>query len=184
MWFIRITSSTLLQLTCGGASSTGLRSKGLDLQQPQHSAILKNAIRETLRLYPVAPFVTRYLPADSTICGYDVPKGTLVILSLYTVGRNPAYFDDPCEFNPRRWSRDDRRRHQQSAVASLPFAMGARSCIGRKIAEAQLQAALAHLVRRFRVREAEEGRGEVEMVLRMVAVPAEPVRLRFEEVVA
>ena len=37
--------------------------------------LLRGTIREALRLYPVAPFLTRYLPEDSLIGGYHVPAG-------------------------------------------------------------------------------------------------------------
>lgn len=39
----------------------------------QHS-LLKNVLKETLRLYPVAPFLTRYLTTDSWIGDYFVTK--------------------------------------------------------------------------------------------------------------
>jgi hypothetical protein len=37
--------------------------------------LLRGTIREALRLYPVAPFLTRYLPEDSLIGGYHIPAG-------------------------------------------------------------------------------------------------------------
>lgn len=37
--------------------------------------LLKGALRETLRLYPVAPFVTRYMPNDVLLDGYQINKG-------------------------------------------------------------------------------------------------------------
>lgn len=146
--------------------------------------LLKNCVKETLRLYPVAPFITRYLASDSTISGYQMPKDTLVIMSLYTIGRDPKYFKEPEVFMPERWLRTDSNRNDLTMMqqASLPFAMGARSCIGRKIAEVQLQLALAYLVRNFDIKLCDE-RANVEMVLKMVAVPKEPVRLQFNKIV-
>lgn len=143
--------------------------------------LLKNCVKETLRLYPVAPFITRYLPTDSTISGYNVPKDTLVIMSLYTISRDPKYFRNPEVFMPERWLRSDYNNVAMMQQASLPFAMGARSCIGRKIAEMQLQLALAYLVRNYHIKLCEER--EVEMVLKMVAVPKDPVRLQFNKIV-
>ena len=35
----------------------------------------RSIVRETLRLYPVAPFVTRLLSTDSDVGGYHVPAG-------------------------------------------------------------------------------------------------------------
>lgn len=39
------------------------------------NSFLKCIIKETLRLYPIAPFISRYLPEDSVIGNYFVPKG-------------------------------------------------------------------------------------------------------------
>jgi hypothetical protein len=44
--------------------------------------LLRGMMREALRLYPVAPFLSRYLPEDSLIGGYRVPAG-VSISSLY-----------------------------------------------------------------------------------------------------
>nr|UUB32624.1 cytochrome P450 CYP315A1 [Dendroctonus rhizophagus] len=138
--------------------------------EPTESPYLKNTVKEALRLYPVAPFLTRILSEDIQIKGFDIPAGTVLILSIFTSGRDSASFPEPQRFDPDRWA-DGRVLRS----ASLPFAMGARSCIGRKLAEYQLQTTLAQLVSRFQV----EALNEVEMVLRMVAVPSEEVKFRF-----
>jgi cytochrome P450 len=41
--------------------------------------LLRGVMREALRLYPVAPFLTRYLPEDSLIGGYCVQAGVGII---------------------------------------------------------------------------------------------------------
>jgi cytochrome P450 len=40
--------------------------------------LVRGMLREALRLYPVAPFLTRYLPEDSLIGGYHVPSGVSI----------------------------------------------------------------------------------------------------------
>ena len=42
-------------------------------QQTASSATLKGAVKEALRLYPVAPFLTRILPHESVIGGFVIP---------------------------------------------------------------------------------------------------------------
>lgn len=37
--------------------------------------LVRGMMRESLRLYPVAPFLSRYLPDDSMIGGYHVAAG-------------------------------------------------------------------------------------------------------------
>jgi len=49
--------------------------KDLPLEELLQHRLLRGTWKESLRLYPVAPFLTRYLPVDATIGGYFVPKG-------------------------------------------------------------------------------------------------------------
>ena len=63
------------------------------------------------------------------------------MLSLYSSGRDEKNFPDPNSFLPSRWYRDAESGNYKgvhSPYASLPFSMGARSCIGRRIAEVQI----------------------------------------------
>lgn len=49
--------------------------KNLSSKEILRDSLIKGVIKETLRLYPIAPFITRYLPEDNVIGGYFVPKG-------------------------------------------------------------------------------------------------------------
>lgn len=67
-------------------------------------------------------------------------------MSLYTSGRSDTYFPDALTFSPKRWLREGGSyQGVTEATASLPFAMGGRSCIGRKMAEAEFTLTLAHV---------------------------------------
>ncbi|XP_057666302.1 cytochrome P450 315a1, mitochondrial [Diorhabda carinulata] len=139
----------------------------------------KNIVRESLRLYPVAPFLTRVLPEDAVICGYNVPAGTAVVMSVYTSGRNGKYFKRPDVFLPERW---DRGGMNDSSVrqASLPFSMGPRSCVGKKIAEIQLTVTLSKLIENFNIDVVNDE--EIDDVLVMVPQPSKPLRLIFRNI--
>lgn len=43
-----------------------------DRNEGQTSAI-RNVIRESMRLYPIAPFIARYLPQEMSVCSYRIP---------------------------------------------------------------------------------------------------------------
>ena len=64
-----------------------------------------------------------------------------MVISLYTTGRKEEYFQKPLQFQPERWIRDkDTGKHQVTDnFACLPFGLGVRSCIGRRVAEVQMQ---------------------------------------------
>lgn len=62
------------------------------------------------------------------------------MISLYTIGRLESVFPEAESFKPERWLRDVNGHllGVREPMAYFPFALGARSCIGRKLAEAQI----------------------------------------------
>lgn len=59
-------------------------------------------------------------------------KQTMIRVPLYAMGRDPALFDDPLEYKPDRWLRDDTSKSHYHAFASQPFGFGTRMCLGKK----------------------------------------------------
>ncbi|XP_053609196.1 cytochrome P450 315a1, mitochondrial-like isoform X2 [Plodia interpunctella] len=109
-------------------------------------------IKETMRLFPVAPFLTRILTKESILGQYKLNAETPVVASIYTSGRDEQNFSEADKFLPYRWDRYDPRKQDLAnhvPSASLPFAMGARSCIGKKIALLQLTEVIHQIVENF-----------------------------------
>lgn len=75
---------------------------------------------------------------------------TMVQACLYPMGRSALVFEDPLRFHPSRWSssREDGRRGEGTAFRSLAFGFGARQCVGRRIAENEMQLLLMHVSHR------------------------------------
>ncbi|XP_076344521.1 cytochrome P450 315a1, mitochondrial-like isoform X3 [Tachypleus tridentatus] len=145
----------------------------------QHLNLLKAAIKETLRLYPVAPFLTRTLSQDAVLNGYKIPAGKLILMSLYTTGRDAKYFPNPNQFLPDRWLRNRDIHDVINTFASLPFGYGPRSCIGRRVAEIQMELFLARTVQAFHLEHANTR--DVGITMRMITTPDEPIRLRLRD---
>lgn len=79
-------------------------------------------------------------------CGVRLTQQKLVVISLFTSGRNEEYFGEPERFQPERWLRDESGRNKvQNSFACLPFGLGPRSCIGRRVAEIQMQFLLSRV---------------------------------------
>jgi cytochrome P450 len=118
------------------------RSRGLDAELPWTEAVIK----ETLRRHPVFPLVGRVLVRPQTIGGWDLPRGTLVYVSIDLTHRNPALWSEPDRFDPARFL-DARPR----PFAYIPFGGGSRRCIGMSYAHHELRVIVAEALRRFRI---------------------------------
>ncbi len=104
-------------------------------------------IKEVLRLYPAAPFYARDAVGADQIGGYDVAPGTAVMLSPYYTHRHPHFWENPEQFDPDRWTREqEAARHN---YAYHPFAAGPRICIGNNFSLLESHLLLAMLAQRF-----------------------------------
>lgn len=59
----------------------------------------KHVITETLGLYPPGPLlVPHFSSQDVNIGGFDIPKGTTVVVNAWAIHREPYIWDDPESF--------------------------------------------------------------------------------------
>lgn len=119
---------------------------------PEHLLKLtyvEQVIRETLRLFPAAPYMLRFCKADTPISKCTIPRGAIVIVSLYTMHRNKEIWgEDADEFNPDHFSAEQMSKRNPSAFA--PFSLGPRNCIGMRYAYISMKIMLATLMRHYR----------------------------------
>ena len=103
---------------------------------------------EAMRLYPPAWILERQAVEDDEIGGYRIPAGSFVVVSPWTVHRNPRLWDNPEGFDPDRFAPaacEARPRH-----AYLPFGAGPRQCIGNNFALMEAKVMLAGIAARYR----------------------------------
>ncbi|EDS29591.1 cytochrome P450 4c21 [Culex quinquefasciatus] len=125
--------------------------------EPLTPEVLKNleyterVIKETLRLFPVAPLVSRQTTSPIELDGFHIPPGQILAMNFYTLHRRPdVWGPDPERFDPDRFLVDAvRERHP---YAYLPFSGGFRICIGHKYAMNALKAMLARVLTEFEIR--------------------------------
>ncbi|XP_041094881.1 cytochrome P450 11B, mitochondrial-like [Polyodon spathula] len=119
-----------------------------DMAQALRAApLLRGTVKEILRLYPVGISVQRYPVKDIVLQNYHIPAGTLVQACLYPLGRSSSVFSEPLRFWPERWLGSG----SGSGFRSLAFGFGSRQCVGRRIAEMEMQLFLMHILKNFKL---------------------------------
>jgi cytochrome P450 len=110
---------------------------------------LRLVIKETMRLHPAAPLV---LPREAMepckILGYDIPKGTTVLVNAWAIARDPKHWEDPDEFKPERFE-SGTIDFKGTDFEYIPFGAGRRMCPGMTFAQASMEIVLAALLYHF-----------------------------------
>ncbi|CAH0393419.1 unnamed protein product [Bemisia tabaci] len=116
----------------------------------QRMAYLECVIKETMRLFPALPVMARVAQQNTTLSDNSfLPKGCTVVAFIYSLHRDPRYFPEPNRFWPERFLPENSgNRHPYSYI---PFAAGARNCIGQKYAMLQMKTILSTVLREFRI---------------------------------
>nr|AZR39454.1 cytochrome P450 [Agasicles hygrophila] len=110
---------------------------------------LEQVIKETLRLAPAVPMITRVLTEDVALDKTILPKGTNIFISPFTTHRLEEYFHDPLKFIPDRF--EENNLEKIHPYAFLPFSLGPRNCIGSKFAILELKTLLYYFLKKFEI---------------------------------
>ncbi|XP_004699690.1 cytochrome P450 2J2-like [Echinops telfairi] len=93
-------------------------------------------IHEVLRMGNIVPLnVPREVTFDTTLAGYHLPKGTLVLTNLTALHTDPAKWATPDTFNPEHFLENGQFRKRDDF---LPFSIGKRACLGEQLARSEL----------------------------------------------
>ncbi|XP_023742032.1 cytochrome P450 76C1 [Lactuca sativa] len=110
---------------------------------------LDATIKETFRLHPVVPLILPRSPSqDCIVGGYTIPKGCTVFLNVWSIHRDPLYWDNPLEFSPQRFL-TNKYDFKGSNLHFIPFGAGRRLCPGVPLAEKMQMYILASLLHSF-----------------------------------
>lgn len=130
-------------------------------------ALVQQVLKESMRLYPPAPMMSRQAVADTRIGDHPIQAGTSVLMSIYAIHRHAKRWERPDEFDPTRFAAQNEGaipRYQY-----MPFGAGPRICIGMPFAMIESTAILATLLQHARFEYT--GSGEVTPVARVTLNP-------------
>ena len=111
----------------------------------KHLPFTEAIILETMRLKPPAYIVGRSNSMnDVKLNGFEIPRGSTILISPYLAQRDGRFWSKPTEFDPNRWLEIDPETSEPYARNALkgmgtsgtyfPFGAGPRVCIGAQFA--------------------------------------------------
>ena len=110
--------------------------------------VIHHAMMETLRMYSIAPGITRNAAKSFTFAGHQVEEGQSLFLATTVAHFLPELFKNPEQFDITRYTAP-RNEHKQRGAFS-PFGIGTHICLGAGAAEFQMMLAVTtvlHLLR-------------------------------------
>lgn len=113
--------------------------------------LMEAIIKETMRKHPLTTLLApHYATEDCNVAGYHVFKGTTVLINVWSMGRNPKYWDSPQEFLPERFlGKYNNIDVMGQNLALIPFGSGRRRCPGYKLGMRIVRLILANLLHGF-----------------------------------
>jgi len=130
-------------------------------------SLLRAVLKESLRLFPPSPLISRQNIEPITLGGVSLPAGTNFVMSQYVTHRDERFWEKASEFMPERFWRQDVPK-----FAYFPFSMGPRRCVGEDLATTEALIIIGTLIKSGGLgMEARERRAACEVILR----PHEPL---------
>ncbi|XP_006879801.1 PREDICTED: cytochrome P450 2J2-like [Elephantulus edwardii] len=115
-----------------------------------HMPYTNAVIHEVQRMGNIIPLnVPREVTFDTTVAGYCLPKGTMVLTNLTALHRDPKEWATPDAFNPEHFLENGQFKKRESF---LPFSIGKRVCLGEQLARAELFIFFTSFLQKFTFR--------------------------------
>lgn len=130
------------------AESEALGTDTLGYEELGQLESLDLVMRECLRKVAPVPALPRKTVADTEVCGYYLPAGTMVAVAPLVLGNLAELWPEPERFDPERFAAH-RREDQVHPYAWVPFGGGVHKCIGMAFGQLEVKTAMHKALRRF-----------------------------------
>lgn len=108
---------------------------------------LHGIVNETLRMYPADPLLVPHESSEEcTLGGYNVQRGTMLLVNMWAIQNDPKLWEHPEQFKPERFLIPQK---EGNGFKLLPFGAGRRGCPGQVLATRIVGLALGSLIQCF-----------------------------------
>ncbi|XP_026473021.1 cytochrome P450 4C1-like [Ctenocephalides felis] len=148
------------------------------IQDLQKLTYLDRCIKETLRLYPSVPFISRDLTEPLDLVDCRIPAGQIINVHIFDLHRDPDIYPNPEMFDPDRFLPEEcAKRHP---FAYIPFSAGPRNCIGQKFAMLELKSVVSTILRHYTL-EAITKPKDLIFVIDIILRTDHPIKIKFRK---
>jgi cytochrome P450 len=154
-----------------------ISNRRLDLDALDRMESLGMVINESMRLLAPVPVMCRKALTDTSIQGFFVPTGAMVVVAPLANHYWPDAWKDPHVFDPERFS-EARREDRAHRLAFMPFGAGAHKCIGMRFATMVVKVVIHHMLRDFDIQMRPGYRLQWDMTALPTPIDDFPVRIR------
>jgi cytochrome P450 len=113
------------------------------LRAEAEGSLVRGVVNEFLRLVPPNALMIRVAGRATEVAGVAIEPETEILISPFAEHRRADVFPDPLRVVPERWA-----VARPGPFQFLPFGNGARSCLGRQVAQATLERGTSALLAR------------------------------------
>ncbi|XP_049770644.1 probable cytochrome P450 304a1 [Schistocerca cancellata] len=124
------------------------RGRAPSLDDRPHLPYTEATLKEVMRINTPAPIsVPHKVTEDTSLQGYSLPKGSVVITCLWSMHMDKDVWGDPENFRPERFLDENGQLSRKDF--SLPFGAGKRLCAGETFARQNMFLAFSTLLQSF-----------------------------------
>ena len=102
------------------------------------SSRLDDAIDESLRWNPTAPYFYRIATSDAELYGHKISKGDVIEIGIAPANRDPS-----------RWHNPDAFDIDRPKLSNMAFGLGVHRCLGMNVAKVEMMHAIESLLKAF-----------------------------------
>jgi len=144
--------------------------ESMDIKSGELTLLLK----ESLRLYPPSPIISRQNTSEIKIGEIKIPKESNFVMSQYITHRDERYWVRALDFNPERFKDES---DETLKYKYFPFSDGPRRCIGEMLAYSEGVIILHTL---FNTLKLELKKSERNPVCKVILTPDKPVEAKVK----